>query len=206
MDVEEVTVEAWIKVDKSITDQFYNYIFCRNYGDFGYGLALHGRPVKVFSQAPSAKVPLEKWTHVAVVCSRKAGKMYVDGDLAAAWERNGPLKPLSHPMMIGNSDMQGEPGHTPTPFRGCIDELRVWSIPRTQSAIRKAMNRYLRGNEHGLLGYFPFNEGEGQIIHDYSGHLISGSLGGGFTPDGDDPSWSAAPSLAGRPPKIRSHR
>jgi hypothetical protein len=203
MDVEEVTIEARIKVDPSSTDQFFNYILCRNYGDFGYGMAIHGRPVKVFSQAPATRVPIDTWTHVALVCSRRSGKLYVDGEVAGAWEEQGARRPFAHPIMIGNSDMQGQPGNTPTPFRGCIDEVRIWSIPRTQAAIRRTMKRYLRGNEPGLLAYFPFNEGQGQILHDYTGHLISGSLGGGFTPDGDDPLWDQAPDLQGSRPKLR---
>lgn len=204
MNVPEVTLEAWIKVEPN--ERFYSYVVSRNYGDLGYGIALHGRPTKVFSQAESIPVPIGVWTHVALVASVRSHKFYVNGELASAAERSGPLKPFEHPLMIGNSNFFGYPGNEPTGFRGWIDELRIWSKPRTQLQIKQTMNRRLRGSERNLLAYFPFDEGKGQIVHDYSGHLISGSLGGSFQEDGDDPSWSPGVDLKGAIPRLRQRR
>src|SRR5688500_14711478 len=92
LDVRELTIEAWIKVAPN--DRYYSYVASRNYGDLGYGIALHGRPEKVFSQAPGTKVPIGEWIHIALVLSTKAHKFYVNGDLAAAYERSGFLKPF----------------------------------------------------------------------------------------------------------------
>ena len=203
MDVRELTLEVWIKVDDSSKERYFNYIVCRNYGDLGYGLALHGSPTKVFSQADSVAVPIGKWTHIALVASNKAQKFYLNGELAAAWERLGELKPFARNLDIGNSDFLGIPGDQPTSFRGLIDEVRIWSKPMTQQQVRSKMNAYLRGSEKNLIGYFPFEEGKGQFIHDYSGHLISGSLGRSFQPGGDDPTWAEGVTLSGRKPTVR---
>jgi Concanavalin A-like lectin/glucanases superfamily len=40
-----------------------------------------------------------------------------------------------------------------------------------------------------LAGYWPLNEGSGQIIHDWSGHGHNGWLGSSTAPDANDPSW-----------------
>ena len=204
LDVRQLTLEAWIKVEPN--ERYYSYVLSRNYGDMGYGIALHGRPEKVFSQAPDMKVPMGRWIHVAVVASDKAQKFYVDGELASAGGRSGFLKPIEQALLIGNSYFHGSPGGELTSFRGCIDEVRIWSKPRTQAEIKRTMHRYLRGNERGLLGYFPFNKKDGQIVRDYTGRLISGSLGRSFQPDPADPSWAEGVKLSGAMPRPRGRR
>jgi len=77
MDLDQATVEAWIKTEPS--PHYYSYVLNRNYGGLGYGIALHGRPDKVFSQADTVKVPMGVWTHVAIVFSDKAHKTYING-------------------------------------------------------------------------------------------------------------------------------
>ncbi len=207
MDVKQMTLEAWIKVDDQARERFFNYIVSRNYGNLGFGFAIHGNPVKVFSQAPSVPVPMNVWTHVALVVSDKAQKLYVNGELAAAEARDGELRPYARPFLIGNSPFSGEPGGQPTGFRGVIDEVRLWSKPHTQAEVRATMNRYLRGNEPHLVAYLPFEEGKGQIVHDYSGHLLSGCVGNNFLVELDqDAEWVEGVPLKGRVPKIRTKR
>lgn len=204
LDVKELTLEAWIKVEPN--SHFYSYVVSRNYGNLGYGIALHGRPIKVFSQAEATAVPIGRWIHVAAVVSDKAQKFYVDGELASALARDGFLRPFEHELLIGNSDFSGSPGNEPTGFRGYIAEVRIWSIPRTQAQIKKAMGRYLRGTERGLLAYFPLVEGKGQVIHDYTGHLMSGCLGRSYLADPTDPTWADGIRLKGRLPRIHGRR
>jgi hypothetical protein len=40
-----------------------------------------------------------------------------------------------------------------------------------------------------LKGWWPLNEGSGQIVHDYSGNNNNGYLGSTNQPDANDPSW-----------------
>ncbi|MBS1712791.1 MAG: LamG domain-containing protein [Armatimonadetes bacterium] len=202
-DLPQATIELWFKAESN--DRFYNYLLCRNYGDHGWGLALHGRPGKVFSQAPAVAVRPGVWTHLALVFSDKAEKVYIDGGLAAARERGHDHLPFAHDVMVGNSDMTGSPGNEPTPFHGWIDEIRIWSKPLTQAQIRSRMSRALQGTERNLVGYFPFDEGQGQIVHDFTGRLISGCLGDSFEADPADPQWAPGVPLSGRT-KMRVRR
>ncbi|MCH7498310.1 MAG: ASPIC/UnbV domain-containing protein, partial [Candidatus Marinimicrobia bacterium] len=46
-------------------------------------------------------------------------------------------------------------------FNGHIDEVRVWSLARTQTEIQRGMGSRLGGNEPGLVGYWRLDESSG---------------------------------------------
>ncbi len=74
-------------------------------------------------------------------------------------------------------------------FHGLIDEVRIWNVARTEEQIQASWNRSLRGDEPGLVGYWPLNEGSGQAIMDASAHHNDGRLGSTTGPDTNDPTW-----------------
>jgi len=55
---------------------------------------------------------------------------------------------------LANAD-EDRPG---TIFDGTIDELRVWSVDRTQVELESNMHTTLTGLEYGLFGYWTFDE------------------------------------------------
>jgi len=73
-------------------------------------------------------------------------------------------------------------------FDGKLDEIRVWNIVRTQAEIQNNMNTELTGNESGLVAYYKFNEGTGQIATDSAGNY-NGTLGDSTGSDSADPTW-----------------
>ena len=46
-------------------------------------------------------------------------------------------------------------------FRGQLDEVRVWSVARSEAQVRAAMGQRLSGNEVGLVGLWNFDAGDG---------------------------------------------
>lgn len=46
-----------------------------------------------------------------------------------------------------------------------------------------------RADPFPLMGWWPMNEGSGQVVHDYSGHGNNGMLGSTPSSDSNDPSW-----------------
>ena len=76
-------------------------------------------------------------------------------------------------------------------FKGELDEIRIWNNVRTPEQIRAFMCRQLDNptSETNLVGYWRFDEGYGQIAHDYSRYNHQGRLGSISAPDDDDPLW-----------------
>ena len=69
-------------------------------------------------------------------------------------------------------------------FDGVIDEVRFWTVARTETQIQLCMGQELSFNEKGdcymddaiLKGYWRFNEGEGSSVADISGGGSSGGM------------------------------
>ncbi|WP_196894035.1 T9SS type A sorting domain-containing protein [Aureivirga marina] len=47
-----------------------------------------------------------------------------------------------------------------------MDEVRIWSVPRTQNEIREYMTKKLQGTETGLLAYYQFDQTSGTTLND----------------------------------------
>jgi len=66
-------------------------------------------------------------------------------------------------------------------FNGVIDEVRIWNKVLEQSEIQSNMHKELTGDENGLIGYWPFNEGTGNIAFDKTSNNNDGTLYDGAT-------------------------
>ena len=84
-------------------------------------------------------------------------------------------------------------------FAGRIDEVRIWNYVRTPADIAATWNRTLLGTESGLVAYWRFDEGSGQVAHDSSPYGNDGELGSSPNAESSDPAWviSDAPILPG---------
>ena len=127
--------------------------------------------------------------HVAVVrSSTSLLSWYIDGELTSTSTDANYNISTSAPMVIGNDFFSGS--FTSAPFKGGIQEVRVWNVARTQSDIQSTMNASVVGNESGLIGYWRLDEGTGQIIEDLSPTNNSGVLGSTASVDVNDPVFS----------------
>lgn len=120
-----------------------------------------------------------EWYHVAVVydTEKKTAVMYVDGREQSSIEDYGTGEPINLGMQkpgdfmfkIGHS--YGEPDDMSRQLDGEICEVRVWNVARSQQEIFDNMyNIEDPTNTPGLQAYWKFNEGEGDIAKDYTGH------------------------------------
>jgi PKD repeat protein len=187
---EAVTVEAWIKPsgfgpvkEKSL---FYGYgrivhkgaysILLHQTGDYGYA------PQSIVIQlnfsdnsyatltSPENVVKLNEWQHVAFTYDGTAKKcqLFIDGESKPLKLFEGEIKELlkdnlTEGLIVGNRNDYFRA------FEGCIDELRIWDNARDPQAIQTDMNHALTGNEAGLMGYWPFNEGSADSALDLTG-------------------------------------
>ncbi|MDD6783360.1 MAG: DUF5013 domain-containing protein [Prevotellaceae bacterium] len=126
---------------------------------------------------------VNEWHHYAITYSLGTMKFYRDGIL---WET--PESKLTYTtgnwsgtMTISNAD---------TPYKGLIDELRIWSKAVTATNIKTFANTPINEPESqtGLTLYYNFNQGQGDVID----QTVFGHDGSriGFGPDGD--AWPLA--------------
>jgi hypothetical protein len=63
-------------------------------------------------------------------------------------------------------------------FQGNINELRMWSTARTKEEIRNNMFEELNGDEAGLIGYWPMDDGNGRQVADLTSNDNHGTQSG----------------------------
>jgi len=102
------------------------------------------------------------WYHVAaVVASKDYREFYINGQLVGTDTRRVSLATMNTIGVARWSDKT--PGSY---FHGSVDEVRLWDYARTGDEILADMNATLTGNEDGLEGYWPFDEGSGSSSAD----------------------------------------
>ncbi len=123
-----------------------------------------------------------QWHHMALAFDPGTGDLaiYVDGvsqelsfmDAAAATN----MSDFEHPIVsLGARSMRGSVDQF---FEGSLGEVRIWDYVRSAGEIEKDMGTALPGRPAGLIGYWPFDEGEGTMASDRSGNGRDGTLVG----------------------------
>ena len=180
----DVTLEAWVRRTSSGTNDFFF-----SYGDVNegvnQGLSMGFRPTNVFAfgfaggndlDTPDTYTDTE-WHHWAGVYDRANATrvIYRDGVEVASDAGVVPFEEVANPeLYLGRFFLQNG-----SDFGGEIEELRIWSVARTETEIREGMHRTMTGDEPGLVAYWQFNEATGATAADVvGGHdvdLINGT-------------------------------
>ncbi|NKB67505.1 MAG: DUF1565 domain-containing protein [Candidatus Latescibacteria bacterium] len=114
-------------------------------------------------------VPYLEWVHYAATYDGRHMVVYINGELATARPVSGKrINSTDNPVWIGSS---GYDDHTPA----LIDDVQIWKVARTQYQIRQSMQKGLRGDEPGLVGWWPMDE---QPLEDHSPQGNHGRLEG----------------------------
>ncbi len=125
---------------------------------------------------------LGEWVHLAIVrdetVRRGVVTFYMNGQKIYEWFMGaGEAVIPNDPLVIG-ANYRATVGSGASNFNGKIGELRIWNSPRTQEEIQNFMEQELAGDEEGLIGYWKFDEGEGDILHDSSPYANHGTIVG----------------------------
>jgi len=123
----------------------------------------------VFLSGKAASLNKEKWCGV---------KFYVDGEHDYTAEF--PIAMYGIPTVsINNIALRiGRAGSGQAFFKGKIDDVSIWNICLSGDQIRRLMFERLGGNEKGLVSYWSFNEGNGDIVYDYGKRRRHGTIVG----------------------------
>ncbi|MBM3848255.1 MAG: LamG domain-containing protein [Verrucomicrobia bacterium] len=163
--VTKSTVEAWVKVARWTANAHY-----LDFGGYQQEMYLGhegSNPVLKFLITDGRKqwhrvtVPdilrLNQWFHLAAVTGPGGVRLYCNGMLVATNAYAGDLTGIGRKdNFIGHSSSSRS---QQVYFEGQIDDVRVWSIERSESDIRESMLRGPTGQEPGLLGHWNFDNG-----------------------------------------------
>lgn len=188
------TVEAWVKPD-SVNDAYLQGIAVgqdlstgsRSWGLFLEDLVDGQLSARVYvspaawstAKGPVMAVEAGAWTHVAMTWNGVGIRAFKNGVEVGSTPQGGSVLPTD---ILHIGVWPGEAG-----FKGLIDELRVWSVPRTDQQIAANRGFIVPPREPGLVGYWRFEEPSGQSLLDSSVLGSTGTLGIGPLVDMADP-------------------
>jgi hypothetical protein len=162
-----LTIEAWVyRWDDTRCEPIVNHGLGTSYW-FGFcSKPRFHRSGGTFADA-TVSVPSYKWTHVAVSYDGAMASFYVNGE--AAGSGSVPFDGLMPNELILGADAFGDY------LQGNLDEVRIWSVARTQEQIRAGLNEEVRSGD-GLEAVFA-DGGALEVLQS-----ISGTAGSGVQP------------------------
>jgi hypothetical protein len=143
---------------------------------------------------PAGSVPVNEWSHLAVVRNGGTVTLYVNGVPEAtgssAVVNNQSGTDATRIFRIGArgavSNANGQNN-----FQGTIDNVRYWNVARTQSEIKSFIFYEPGGNATGLVAWYRFEEGSGSTVNTATSTSgITGTLTNG-------PAWVNSPIVYG---------
>lgn len=157
------SVEAWVNPSESLTagngvifikqDSFYFQL-----NNLKPEVALHDGVWKPY--ATNVTLRTNEWQHLAFTKSGTTLKVFLNGTLVYQ-NASVPLAISSTTSYVGIGGNPYSGGNTTSPqislFAGGMDEVRVWSIARTDSEIAQNADVKVSGSASNLLGYWDFN-------------------------------------------------
>jgi hypothetical protein len=194
------TLEAWVRVgtvDGSIkvpgsniqvapSVEGYEWPRLTSIGKFEFGRWVAG--ASVFAVSTSVFTGGER-VHIAGVYDGSQLEIFINGI-----SENTEPDARSAPAFTGNL-LIGR--YSTLRWDDWIDDPRIWNLARTQPEIAANMKRRLAGDEAGLVGYWPMDEGNGAIAADATSNGNDGAITGAAWVVGQ-----TMPSAAGVEPEI----
>ena len=140
--------------------------------------------------AYGGSLPEAVWSHVALTwqTNLKYPRLLVNGVSVAFSGCSTEIAHGTGGLLIGAALENGVPGHR---FAGAIDEVRIWDHARSEAELASAMAHTIAGTPAGLVAYWNFEDGAGDLASGRAGGASDGQLGEVEGVDDADPTWSS---------------
>jgi len=89
----------------------------------------------------------------------------------------------------GTDIIIGKQGDGSRHYKGLMDDIRIFNKALSVEETQALMHRRPDVDDPNLVGYWDFDEGQGQIAYDKSGNGNDGVLGGSLDIEDSDPVW-----------------
>ena len=189
----DLAVTTWVKLSPGTTGQYMGIVGKMN-GARGFVLVRHENNRFRFwigdgfgyTGLDSNQIYTDsEWHHLAGVVNEGASKIYVDGVLHATGGANLVVADSGQFAYVGRQYS----GYDGRYFKGQVDDVRFYDYSLTDLQVAAALSS-APNPDPGLKGYWTFDEGQGQITQDVSGHGNHGTLGSSSSVDSSDPTWT----------------
>jgi len=138
-----------------------------------------------------------EWHHVVSTRNHNGElNFYIDGEIVAECSNTGiPSSDNFQDVSIGCTfGAIGPPPDGIEPpiwfFNGQIDNPSIWNLSFTHEDVLQHYSNGINENSEGLIGFWNFNEGSGQVVIDQSLFENNGYLGDTELIDNADPTWN----------------
>ena len=176
--VSPITIEMWVQVavaqaTKSIIDytdgadtNSWSHSIITNASGQVQGRVWDGSDKATAASAFATSI----WTHWAIT-SVNNGQLilYKDGVYQSA---------VSIGTMWANGNRFNVGRRRRVWFAGLVRDIRIWDVVRSEANIADNMDKVLNGDETGLVGYWPVDEGEGTTLYDKTANNNHGTIYG----------------------------
>jgi len=198
---DSLTISAWVNLNNIEPDNFIankqpsgtwrknypgNYEFRISGGSLRLGHQTGTGGLEYSFYFSTSGIETGTWYHVAVTLVEGGDvNFYINGCPAGTSPQSGTFGVLNdEPVRIGTRK------DTWSYLDGLTDDIRIYNRALSAEEILAGMHTKLTGDEDGLVAYWAFDEGAGQIAVDSSLYGNDGMLGLGPDEDESDPNWT----------------
>ena len=187
------TIEAWVKLysflpvtsfifssdnSSSVYTGLVLHVHFDGKVDFAFGSGGGAGPQNRRDIVSTTSIPLNQWVHIAGVANSAFDMhLYING-VESNVTQDGSGTAIASNSTHAFIGKRIDPYNTLS-FNGEIDEVKLWSVGRTQTEIQTYMCRRIDINTPGLLGYWNADESySSSTIKDFAGSAESGTIVG----------------------------
>jgi hypothetical protein len=120
----------------------------------------------------------KQWHHIVVVYKELdySKMIFIDGVNSYSEKNTGDVTYFRRSLYVGSQKTSAD--KIISPYKGNIDEIRIWEKALSQEEIIYNKNHLLADDENGLVGLYHFNEGTRSIATDNSPTKVNGTIKG----------------------------